>query len=328
MTKYLLILLALLLCLGGCASPVAQESSQADTLTDADGAPIAESELPAMTQYVRGEVLYLACAPAPHVYVGEPAFTLLQSAQQLTEQIREEDAAALSRYDDAFFKKSDLLVVYLETTSGGNRYGLSRLERDDAGLMHLELTLLVDGDTEDMGNWLISIPVGKDTLQKGEQIAYRELPFGVTTYAPLPDVQYIRASVGTDDDQHDKAHYYLTSPEDVARYVQLLSPYAEQALAYYTALDEAFFAAHDLLVIPITEGSGSNRHEVIELTADEGGVTVTILHVIPSAGTCDMAYHQIIIPVEKGLLQRNDDLTTDDVTVKLLLTRNMQLPLQ
>ena len=332
MKKYLLLGLACLLCLTGCLAPnqCAQSEADAAAITDADGNALQENDLSDHKHYFIGDTMYRACDPVQHVYVGEPAFTLLQSAQQLTEQIREEDAAALSRYDDAFFKKSDLLVVYLETTSGGNRYGLSRLERDDAGLMHLELTLLVDGDTNDTGNWQIAIPVSKGTLLLGEQIAYRELPYGITTYQPLPGVQYFRAGVGNDEYKHDQTNYYLTSVEDAKKFIkEYLSPHVEEVIAYYETLDDAFFAAHDLLIVPVTEGSGSNRHEVIDLTENEdGGVTLTVLRLIPSAGTCDMAYHQIIVPVEKGLLQRSDDLTTKGVTVELPLTRYIQLPLQ
>ena len=252
------------------------------------------------------------------------------SFQQLTAQIREQDVDALSRYNDDFFAENDLLIVYLETSSGGNRFGLSRLERDDEGIMHLDLTLLVDGATDDVGHWQIAIPVSKGTLQTGEQIAYRELPYGIATYEPLPGVQYFRAGVGTDSDNHDQTNYYLTSVEDAKKFImEYLSPYDEEVIAYYEALDDAFFAAHDLLIVPVTEGSGSNRHEAISLTQNEyGRPTLTVLRLIPSQGTCDMAYHQIIIPVEKGYLEGSKDLTTEDVTIQLPMVFNGQIPLQ
>ena len=326
MKKRIVILLALLLLLTGCATQPAKEP---DSLTDTQGNALPREDLQDQEHYFIGDVMYRTCDHIRGAYMYEPLIFLLQSRQELAENIREEDAPALSRYDSEFFEKHDLLILYVETGSGGDRFGLSRLARDTEGTMHLELSLLVDGCTDDVGNWQIAIPVEKDTLQKGENIAYRELPFGITSYAPLPDVQYIRESVG-DSDFHDSHRYYLTSPEDVAQFAdKYLSPYAEKSSAYYDSLDNAFFDTQDLLVIPVTEGSGSNRHEVIDLTKDEDGrVTLTILRIIPPIGTCDMAYHQIIIPVEKGLLQANGDLTTDDVTIKLLLTPSMQISLQ
>ena len=329
MKKYLLLGLACLLCLTGCLAP-AQSETDTVAITDADGNALQENDLSHHKHYFIGDTLYRACDPMQHVYIAEPTMILLQSTQQLTAQIREQDVDALSRYDDDFFAENDLLVLYLETSSGGNRFGLSRLERDDEGIMHLDLTLLVDGATDDVGHWQIAIPVGKGTLQTGEQIAYRELPYGITTYEPLPGVQYFRAGVGTDSDNHDQTNYCLTSVEDAKKFIkEYLSPYDEEVIAYYETLDDAFFAAHDLLIVPVTEGSGSNRHEAISLTQNEyGRPTLTVLRLIPSQGTCDMAYHQIIIPVEKGYLEGSKDLTTEDVTVQLPLVMNVQVPLR
>lgn len=325
MKKRIAILLALLLLLTGCATQPAKEP---DALTDTQGSALPREDLQDQEHYFIGDVMYRACDPIRGAYMYEPLIFLLQSTQELAESIREQDASALSDYDSKFFEKKDLLILYVETGSGGDRFGLSRLARDTEGTMHLELSLLVDGCTDDVGNWQIAIPLDKGTLQKGENIAYRELPDGITSYAPLPDVQYIRESVG-DGDSHDSHLYYLTSPEDAAQFAdKYLSPYAEKSFAYYTSLDDTFFATHDLLVIPVTEGSGSNRHEVIDLTKDEDGrVTLTILRIIPSEGTCDMAYHQIIIPVEKGLL-RADNLIAEQVTVDLLTTPKGQIPVK
>ena len=326
MKKYLLLLLACLLCLSSCLAP-AQSETDAAAITDADGNALQESDLSHHKHYFIGDTLYRACDPMQHVYIAEPTMILLQSTQQLTAQIREQDVDALSRYDDDFFEENDLLIVYLETSSGGNRFGLSRLERDDEGIMHLELTLLVDGATEDIGNWQIAIPVDKGMVQTGEKIAYRELPYGIATYEPLPGVQYFRAGMGTDSDNHNQTNYYLTSVENAKKFIkEYLSPYDEEAIAYYEALDDAFFAAHDLLIVPVTEGSGSNRHEAISLTQNEyGRPTLTVLRLIPSVGSCDIAYHQIIIPVEKGYLEGSKDLTTEDVTVQLPRVMNVQV---
>ena len=113
---------------------------------------------------------------------------------------------------------------------------------------------------------------------------------------------------------------------EISSVLLYLSPYNEEAIAYYEALDDAFFAAHDLLIVPVTEGSGSNRHEAISLTQNEyGRPTLTVLRLIPSSGTCDMAYHQIIIPVEKGYLEGSKNLTTEDVTVQLPRVMNVQV---
>ena len=86
----------------------------------------------------------------------------------------------------------------------------------------------------------------------------------------------------------------------------------------YAAYDEDFFAAHDLLLLPHTAGSGSNRHEVKAVTATEDGVCVTYACIYPGFGmdgTCDIANWTFLVPMEKGALPENGRIDTDYTSV-------------
>ena len=84
----------------------------------------------------------------------------------------------------------------------------------------------------------------------------------------------------------------------------------EAALAY----DDAWFAAHELLLVVLEEGSGSVTHTVmrVEKTAPDAG-TVEIRRSVPQVGTCDMAYWHIWIGLDAGVFAPSD-------TVRVILS--------
>lgn len=64
--------------------------------------------------------------------------------------------------------------------------------------------------------------------------------------------------------------------------------------------DDAFFNENILFVAHIEEGSGSNTHEVKEVLKSGSCTNVYINTIAPEVGTCDMAYHRIIIELKKS----------------------------
>ena len=58
-----------------------------------------------------------------------------------------------------------------------------------------------------------------------------------------------------------------------------------------------YFADHCLIAVVIEAGSGSNRYEVADVTAD----TVVIRAIVPEVGTCDMAAWLILIEMDEML---------------------------
>ena len=98
---------------------------------------------------------------------------------------------------------------------------------------------------------------------------------------------------------HDKwpACYVFTDSASLSRYY-LSQPVndAEEAKAAISAYDDAWFAEHQLIVVPVDEGSGSVRHEVALVTKGK----IVINRKSPEIGTCDMASWRIFIEVDKG----------------------------
>ena len=157
MKKRIAILLALLLLLTGCATQPAKEP---DALTDTQGNALPREDLQDQEHYFIGDVMYRACDPIRGAYMYEPLILLLQSTQELAESIREQDASALSDYDSKFFEKKDLLILYVETGSGGDRFQVTKAEKENETLtVHIKQTN--DGMTCDMAAWHFLIELDK-----------------------------------------------------------------------------------------------------------------------------------------------------------------------
>lgn len=73
--------------------------------------------------------------------------------------------------------------------------------------------------------------------------------------------------------------------------------------------DDEFFVKNSLILLFVTEGSGSVSHRIesVKKTGDKK-LEVTLLREVPEAGTCDMAYHHIIAEVKKEDLGERDIL--------------------
>lgn len=77
--------------------------------------------------------------------------------------------------------------------------------------------------------------------------------------------------------------------------------------------DEEYFSKNSLVLIYLSEGSGSISHKVTGVSADgEDTLSVYIERDVPEVGTCDMAYHHIFVSLEKeALTQRGVVLFVD-----------------
>lgn len=69
---------------------------------------------------------------------------------------------------------------------------------------------------------------------------------------------------------------------------------------------EEFFEENLLFIAHIEEGSGSNTHKITKVTATENTTNVYIETITPEAGTCDMAYHRIIVELKKSDTENTD----------------------
>ena len=73
--------------------------------------------------------------------------------------------------------------------------------------------------------------------------------------------------------------------------------------------DYEFFVENSLILLFVTEGSGSVSHRIesVKKTGDER-LKVSLVREVPEVGTCDMAYHHIIAEVKKEDLGERDIL--------------------
>ena len=91
-------------------------------------------------------------------------------------------------------------------------------------------------------------------------------------------------------------HYFLGHVEKV--YSDTTIGFAD-AIAEY---DEAFFETKMLVMAIFEEGSGSNRHELVGVTADD---VIQAKRITPAEGTCDMAEWHIILEMPRERAERH-----------------------
>jgi len=76
-------------------------------------------------------------------------------------------------------------------------------------------------------------------------------------------------------------------------------PFNETLFDYLTDIDETFFETKSLIIIGLTEPSGSIRHKVSNIEITEDRALLEINRNVPEIGTTDMAGWHIIIELPK-----------------------------
>ncbi len=93
------------------------------------------------------------------------------------------------------------------------------------------------------------------------------------------------------------AYYLFTDSASLSAYYLSQCPdRAEDAKKDIAAYDDAWFKTHQLIVVPVDEGSGSVRHKVLLVT--EKGIVINRL--APEVGTADMASWRIFIELDRS----------------------------
>jgi len=77
--------------------------------------------------------------------------------------------------------------------------------------------------------------------------------------------------------------------------------------------NDAFFAEHFLVLITVSEPSGSNRHELTSITDDNGVLSIHIDRLLPEIGTADMAGWLIVIELSNNYSINETDVIFTDV---------------
>ena len=78
--------------------------------------------------------------------------------------------------------------------------------------------------------------------------------------------------------------------------------YADSTIGFSDAIknyDDSFFKSNNLIIVLLSESSGSITHEVTDVKNDEGILNINIKRNYPEIGTCDMTGWHIVVEVDK-----------------------------
>ena len=222
------------------------------------------------------------------------------------------------------FAKYSLHIIITEGRSGSIRYSLEETYLP-IGKVHRAWELVAQVPpalTMDIVHWCIVIPVSKADAQVPVILSTREEPLGYTVEPDdvIPDITIRDPYLWFDSDSYaqngclygrlgsngDGSYPYTKAVNTLAEWQSLYLGCSAGSISDggftegLAALDEAFFAEQSLLILYLEEGSGSYRHRVDQVIAEDGTVTVTLTTLEPEIFTCDMAYWAILIPIDKG----------------------------
>jgi hypothetical protein len=148
---------------------------------------------------------------------------------------------------------------------------------------------------------------------------------------PAPEVMYLK--LGTDlrwpiPSEPDPEASYFVFQSDKA-WKDYLAPLKELPEGYAwddkgpveflldsaeKAYNKTIFSSYNLVMILLTESSGSITPKVATKTVENGELKITLKRIVPETGTTDMAYWRIFIPVKKSDFNGNIvNITIEDV---------------
>ena len=126
------------------------------------------------------------------------------------------------------------------------------------------------------------------------------------------DAQYIRAGSKKELSAYP-AVKIIRSANEMSRYLKKETHMSEELVSACKKYDADYFKEQLLIVVLLEEGSGSVRHEVEKVGADNTHAVIQIKSIAPEVGTCDMAWWHILIELEAGVQIADEE----DVTVFL-----------
>ena len=126
------------------------------------------------------------------------------------------------------------------------------------------------------------------------------------------DAQYIRAGSKKELSAYP-AVKIIRSANEMSRYLKKETHMSEELVNACKKYDADYFKEQILTIVLLEEGSGSVRHEVEKVSANNGHAVIQIKSIAPEVGTCDMAWWHILIELEAGVQIADEE----DVTVFL-----------
>lgn len=249
--------------------------------------------------------------------LGPLAVTVIRTRLELDvylDTIPNPDAQTFECYDDAYFAERDLIVVFLEESSGSIRHQVNAVYRNSTtGEWTIDIERLIpDVGTDDEAWWTIFIEPAKNMrVQEGDVFHIDGF-----TFAPLPlsvfgyhwgDVQYVRTN-GRAPDAEFPSSLIIRSKQELLDYYENNKAYYnmdsswDESPAFCDAIaryDDAYFAKHELLVVLMEEPSGDIRHKVNRMwdviIEGERVYNISITSFKSMRGDADMAQWHILI---------------------------------
>lgn len=117
------------------------------------------------------------------------------------------------------------------------------------------------------------------------------------------EVQYIRDCINELDD--GGRIILFNNLEELTKYANNIDNDFNDSSKFEVAItkyDDEFFKNNSLIIIELTEFSGSNSHKINSIGLNDGTFEIHMDYIRPSIGTTDIASWQIIIEVEKSLI--------------------------
>ncbi len=132
--------------------------------------------------------------------------------------------------------------------------------------------------------------------------------------SPDSDVQYIRTNWvdgthGTTvviESKKELDEYFSTNKEKY-NLGHKEKVYADTTIGFVDAVeeyDEEYFKEKALVIVLLTESSGSIRHKVTNVSVKDGIMEIKIERVVPEIGTCDMAGWHVLVETEKQEIEK------------------------
>lgn len=245
----------------------------------------------------------------------------------------------IEAYDAMFWEGHDVIILGSTLCSGSIRHNVRAIKKDEeTDDWVVEVERLIPEEMNAMiQTWFIVIEVPKGRIKNEEQLTVQWYEVGLAEESEKPkeievplNAQYIRTGELAEYEGEPKRTFRVVrSASELDAYYEEFKEvyylghnetvYLDTTIGFLDAcdrFDEAFWAEYDLVLATKVEGSGSIRHEVVNMVSTDGGSewVINVRVISPGIQTCDMAFWYFLIEVPKGMIEETDTVTLEAVT--------------
>ena len=145
----------------------------------------------------------------------------------------------------------------------------------------------INANSSVVSNQVVSVPIYPIT-QRANMLAGTEIPF----------IAGVNINIHQSDDDH---WFNISIAKSFAELTEIFADdYNPNQINYIHKYNDAFFQENALIIMFITEGSGSVKHRIDSLVKNEDDLCVGFTRLVPETGTGDIAYWRILLEVKKS----------------------------